>query len=110
SAHGDGAAVVRAGQGAWLDGAAPQALTLEDPAAVDAWRQGRLIVYHRPLSEVVDEIGRYRRSKVFVRGRALAAKPVSGVFDVGEPDDAIDALAASLGLRMARLGDFVLLY
>ncbi len=109
-ARGDDAAVVRAGQGAWLDGAAPQALALEDPAAVDAWRQGRLIVYHRPLSEVVDEIGRYRRGKVFVRGQALAAKPVSGVFDVAEPDDAIDALAASLGLRTARLGDFVLLY
>lgn len=109
-ARGGGMAVLRAGQGAWLDGAAPKALALEDPAAVDAWRQGRLVVYHRPLSEVVDEIGRYRRGKVFVRGQALAGRPVSGVFDVARPDAAIDALAASLDLRTARLGGFVLLY
>ncbi|PLR25648.1 hypothetical protein SGCZBJ_10505 [Caulobacter zeae] len=109
-ANGGGMAVLRAGQGAWLDGAAPEALALEDPAAVDAWRQGRLVVYHRPLAEVVDEIGRYRRGKVFVRGQALAARPVSGVFDVARPDAAIDALAASLDLRTARLGGFVLLY
>lgn len=108
--HGDGVAVLRAGQGAWLDGAAPKAKALEDPAAVDAWRQGRLVVYHRPLAEVVGEIGRYRRGKVFVRGQALAARPVSGVFDVARPDAAIDALAASLDLRTARLGGFVLLY
>lgn len=118
AARGGGATVVRAGQGAWLDRAAPlstpqsapKAVALEDPAAVDAWRQGRLVVYHRPLAEVADEIGRYRRGKVFVRGQALAAKPVSGVFDVGEPDAAVEALAASLRLRTARLGDFVLLY
>ncbi|AYV48692.1 hypothetical protein CFHF_17015 [Caulobacter flavus] len=109
-ASGRGVAVLRAGQGALLDGAAPKAAALEDPAAVDAWRQGRLVVYHRPLAEVVDEIGRYRRGKVFVRGQALAARPVSGVFDVGRPDAAIDALAASLNLRAARLGGFVLLY
>ncbi|WP_165828942.1 FecR family protein [Caulobacter radicis] len=109
-ASGQGAAVLRAGQGAWLDGAAPKALALEDPAAVDAWRRGRLVVYHRPLSEVVDEIGRYKRGKVFVRGQALAARPVSGVFDVARPDAAIDALAVSLDLRTARLGGFVLLY
>jgi transmembrane sensor len=109
-ASGRGVAVLRAGQGAWLDGDAPRAAALEDPAAVDAWRQGRLVVYHRPLSEVVDEIGRYRRGKVFVRGQALAARPVSGVFDVARPDDAIDALAASLNLRTARLGGLVLFY
>jgi len=109
-AGGQGVAVLRAGQGAWLDGAAPKAVALEDPAAVDAWRQGRLVVYHRPLSEVVDEIGRYRRGKVFLRGEALAARPVSGVFDVARPDAAIDALAASLDLRTARLGGLVLLY
>lgn len=109
-ASGRGVAVLRAGQGALLDGAAPKPAVLEDPAAVDAWLQGRLVVYHRPLSEVVDEIGRYRRGKVFVGGQALAARPVSGVFDVGRPDAAIDALAASLNLRAARLGGFVLLY
>lgn len=107
---GGGGAVVRAGQEAVIGAGPSQPRALEDRAAVDAWRQRRLVVYRRPLSEVVAEIGRYRHGRVFVKGQALAGKRVSGVFDVGEPDSAIDALAATLDLKIARLGGFVLLY
>ena len=113
-AQGGEATVVRAGQEARIDSGRPQALVqaraLEDPASVDAWRQRRLVVYRRPLSEVVAEIDRYRHGRVFVKGQALAARRVSGVFDVAEPDEAIDALAASLDLKTARLGGLILLY
>ncbi|EJL38460.1 Fe2+-dicitrate sensor, membrane component [Caulobacter sp. AP07] len=105
-----GATVVRAGQGAWLGDATPLAQVLEDPAAIDAWRHGRLVVYRRPLAEVVEEIDRYRGGRIILRGEASGRRLVSGAFDIGQPDAALDALTASLGLRAARLGGFVLIY
>jgi transmembrane sensor len=109
-AGGGGRAVVQAGQWAWLDEDRPQAQALEDPVAVDAWRRGRLVVYRRPLAEVVAEINRYRRGRIILRGEALESTTVSGVFDITKPETALDALVASLDLRTARLGGFVLVY
>lgn len=110
--RGGGRGVVLAGQWAWLGEGSPRILAqaLEDPVAVDAWRQGRLVIYRRPLSEVVAELNRYRRGRIVVRGAALERTTVSGVFDVARPDAALDALVASLDLRTARLGGFVLVY
>lgn len=109
-AHGGGRAVVQAGQWAWLGPDRPLAQALEDPVAVDAWRQGRLVVYRRPLSEVIAEINRYRRGRIILGGETLERTTVSGVFDVARPETALDALVASLDLRTARLGGFVLVY
>lgn len=105
-----GGAEVRAGYAARLDAGPPQVLPLEDASTVDAWRQGRLVVYRRPLKDVVDEIDRYRSGRIIVRGQALGRNSVSGVFDVSRPDAALEALAASLDLRVFRLGRFVVLY
>ena len=42
-----------------------------DPGAVSAWRRGMLVFNGVPLSDVVDEINRYRRGKVILRSAAL---------------------------------------
>jgi transmembrane sensor len=106
-ARGGGRAVLRAGQGAWLEGRAVRTEALGDVATTATWRQGRLVFYRRPLSEVVAEIGRYRGGVVHVRGQALRDRPVSGVFDVAKPDVAIEGLVETLHLRSARLGRLV---
>jgi transmembrane sensor len=100
-------AVLRAGQGAWLEGRAVREEALGDPATTATWRQGRLVFYRQPLSEVVAEIGRYRGGVVHVRGQALRDRPVSGVFDITKPDVAIEGLVETLHLRSARLGGLV---
>lgn len=106
-ARSGGQAVVRAGQGVWLEGGPVRPEALEDVATAASWRRGRLVFYRRPLSEVAAEIGRYQGGVVHVRGAALRDRPVSGVFDVARPDAAIDGLVETLHLRSARLGGLV---
>ncbi|HUD28891.1 MAG TPA: FecR family protein [Novosphingobium sp.] len=81
------------------------------PARGDAtaWTRGRLVVVDRPLGEVVEEIGRYRRGYVAVTGPAAAIR-VSGVYDLDHPLAAIDSIQTSHALSSVRLSDrFIIL-
>jgi transmembrane sensor len=80
-----------------------------DVAAVEAWRQGLLHFNDRPLSEVVDEINRYRRGKVIV-GEKIAARRVSGVFQISRLDEVVQQLCVSLDAQCVILpGDLVII-
>lgn len=68
-----------------------------------AWRQGQLRFTERPLGEVLDELGRYRRGVIIVTDPALRRLPVTGVFDVDRPDVLLDAVAVALPVRVRRL-------
>ncbi|WP_313441448.1 FecR domain-containing protein [Novosphingobium sp.] len=75
-----------------------------DVQAATAWTRGKLIVFHRPLSEVVATIARERRGYWTVRGDAANLR-VNGVYNLDRPLDALDALEKSLGLRSMRISD-----
>lgn len=82
---------------------------VERPARTDvraamAWTRGKLIVFDRPLGEVVATIGRERRGYWTVRGDAAKLR-VNGVYDLDRPLDAMDALETTLGLRSIRISD-----
>ncbi|AXB79067.1 FecR family protein [Novosphingobium sp. P6W] len=82
---------------------------VERPAHIDvraatAWTRGKLIVFDRPLGEVVWTIGRERRGYWTVRGDAAKLR-VNGVYDLDRPLDAMDALETTLGLRSIRISD-----
>lgn len=68
-----------------------------------AWRDGRLIFDRVALSRVVEELNRYRRVRIVLMSDDLAARPVSGVFDVTRLDDALDAIARETGASTARV-------
>jgi transmembrane sensor len=86
--------------------------TLQGPFPADraatAWTRGRLVVADRPLAEVIEEIGRYRRGYITVSGPAAALR-VSGVYDLDQPLAAIDNIEKSLGLTSFRLTDRVII-
>lgn len=82
------------------------------PANLDhamAWRRGRLIVDHAPLGEVVAALNRHRRGRVVIADPALAAREVSGVFDVTDPDAALAVIARDLQIATASLPPLVTL-
>lgn len=76
--------------------------------AATAWTRGRLVVANRPLSEVVEEIGRYQRGYITVSGPAAALR-VSGVYDLDQPLAAIDSIEKSLGLTSFRLTNRIII-
>lgn len=85
-----------------------QHLTNDDSLA---WRRRQVVFQQQPLSEVLDEVNRYRRGRIVAVSGKLAGRIVSGVFNVGAPQAVVDALQATLNAQAAHLpGDWVLLY
>jgi len=78
---------------------------LADVAAdrVGAWRQGELLLDETAVAEAVQEVGRYRRGPTFVRGDLSRLPAVSAALRIDQPEQALDALAATAGLQVTRL-------
>lgn len=84
--------------------AAPTSL---DVAAATAWVRGKLIFNKRPLAEVVAELERHQAGRIVILDKKLESLEVSGVFDLGDPDDgpsaALGTLERILRVRVVRL-------
>jgi len=64
-----------------------------DGSRLGAWRSGQLIVDAAPISDVVDELRRYYRGFIVLRGDDIGRQKVSGVFDLKNPIHALQAVA-----------------
>jgi transmembrane sensor len=81
-----------------------------DPAAVTAWRRGLLVFDGVPLSQVVDEINRYRPGKLVLRNATLGRRLVQAKLSIAELDRAIGMIHQIYGVKVTELpGNIVLL-
>ena len=87
-----------------------QAPRAADIYALTAWQRGELIFKDRPLGEVVARLERYRRGKIIVVGDAVRQLPVTGVFDIHDPDGALASLSLALPIRLQAIPGFVIVY
>jgi transmembrane sensor len=78
----------------------PGAIDVRD---VTAWRQGEIVFDGRPLGEVANELGRYRRGTVVFTDASLKTMPVTGVFNTADTDAFFTALEITLPVRVTRL-------
>ena len=69
-----------------------------DVALATAWQQGQLVFNERPLGEVLTRLNRYRQDRL-VLAAGLDGRRVSGVFETGKPDVALQLLKDQFGLR-----------
>lgn len=100
---------LKAGEGGRLDltsGRFARAITAVETRL--AWRQGRLVVDRWPVARVLDELGRYHQGRILLRDDALGRKPVSGIYDLDRPTEAVRAVAAAAGGRVAELTPWLL--
>lgn len=63
-----------------------------DAGQATSWTTGRLMFRSTPLAAAVAEVNRYSESKVRLAAPGLEARPVSGVFDVGDTDSFVRAV------------------
>ena len=75
---------------------------------VAAWMQGQLIVKNRPVAEVVDALRPYFVGIVVLRGAALADQPLTGVYNLSDPVEALRAVARAQGATMHRLSPWLI--
>lgn len=73
------------------------------------WREGRLVFSGERLSTVLAELGRYRRGRIVLLDSPAGERRVTGAFDPRNTDDALDVLAATMGVRVIRLPPFLAL-
>lgn len=71
-----------------------------DPHRAGQWRDGILTVETRPVRVVAAEIARWHRGRVVVLDDALGNRPVSGVFDLTQPEAALRAMLQPFGGRV----------
>jgi transmembrane sensor len=78
-----------------------------DPAVAVAWREKRLAFDDRPLSTVIDEIGRYIPGKIVIAQASLAQRRFSGTLDISAPQQALLAFGAAIGIKVMTIGPYL---
>lgn len=80
-----------------------------DTAQATSWTTGRLVFHAQPLSAAIAEVNRYSPRPVVLRAPALADRPVSGSFDIGDTDAFVSAVADLYDLQVAPSADAIVL-
>ncbi|AJK50044.1 FecR family protein [Burkholderia plantarii] len=84
-------------------------VTRVDTGPVTAWRRGVLVFNDVPLSDVVEQINRYRPGKVILRNASLGENRMQAQFPIARVDSVIDLLGRLYGAHITRLpGNIVL--
>jgi transmembrane sensor len=110
--------VAHAGQSAELS--APDQLTYDpaglgppravDPQAAAGWRGGVLVFDNERVSDVVDEVNRYRHGRIVLTNTSLGARRVTARVRLSRLDAILAQLQDGLGAKVTQLaGGFVLL-
>lgn len=74
---------------------------------VAAWTQGQLVVKNRPVAEVVAALRPYFDGLVILRGATLEAQPLTGVYNLSDPVEALRAVARAQGATLHRLSPWI---
>lgn len=74
-----------------------------------AWHEGYLRFSRTPLGQVIEAVNRYHPAKIVLMNRALAERPVSGQFPLGETEHIIDTVVETAALRRVDVTPYVVL-
>lgn len=85
-----------------VDGLRPRAPLKVDSGQALAWAEGRLVFHGQSIAEAVREFNRYNRLQLRVQDAALAARPVSGVFNADDPEAFVDFLRDAAAVEVER--------
>jgi transmembrane sensor len=74
-----------------------------------AWRRGQLVMEDGPLGLAVEQLDRYFDGAIMLAGTSLADRPVTGIFDLRDPEAALRTIARALGLEVRRITPWILI-
>ena len=73
------------------------------------WTQGRLSFYRAPLSDVVEQLGRWYDLRFVLQDSSLRTRRVTMLVSTTSADALVDAMSAALGIHALRRGDTITL-
>jgi transmembrane sensor len=75
---------------------------------VGAWRRRQLIAQDQPMGEVIDRLRPYFSGTILVMDGALARRPVTGVYNLAAPADALRGIAEACGATVREITPWLL--
>lgn len=102
-AGGKGTIVRQLGRVLYARGGPVEGMAPASPTEIAAWRRGLIVIQNRPIGEAIAEVARYRPGMTINFADTSGTAPVSGVFRVDAPDEALQTLASMGGLRITSL-------
>lgn len=79
-----------------------------DANQVSAWQRGKMIFDAQALGAVVADLNRYRHGHIFILNPSLRTLPVTGVFEINDPDAALRIIEHTLSIRDTNLSSYFL--
>lgn len=80
-------------------------VTRVPPAAIAAWRSGRISFDHTPLAQALAEFERYRSTGLVIRDPAVASLPVGGSYSLQQFGRFAESLPMVLPVRLVPQGE-----
>jgi len=93
-------------QVSWAGGAKRSAGFAEQVAP---WRRNQLIARDEPLRILVQQLGRYYAGKIIVTDDALSARPVTGVYNLADPVEALRGIARAQNAVIRRITPWLII-
>jgi transmembrane sensor len=106
----DGAAALRLIAGDRIRIGRTGRAVVQDRVAIDeigVWRDRQLFVDGATVAEVAEEIGRYRPGWIVVSDNRLGSQRVTGLFDLRDPDRALNALVRPFNGEVRRISPYL---
>ena len=70
-----------------------------DPETELAWQNKQIVFRDEPLTDVLRELNRFLTKPVSISSSSIPSKTVSGTFDIRKPEQALQVLIDSFGLK-----------
>ncbi|MGP1253560.1 MAG: FecR family protein [Kiloniellales bacterium] len=93
----------------YREGEGPGAVRTVAHAAMTAWRDGVVAVEGLAFERALAEIDRYRPGRILLWADASALEPVTARLSLAALDEGLDALAATHGLTVTRVTDYLVI-
>lgn len=72
---------------------------------VIAWREGLLIFHNQTLNDVLEEIGRYHATRIYLQNKTLGDLHISGTFHIAQLQSTLKAITKLLPLRIDQINE-----
>ncbi|WP_371348922.1 FecR family protein [Ancylobacter sp. IITR112] len=80
-----------------------------ESGSIGSWRDGLIVAEREPISSVVARIARWQAGRVMILDPGLGAQRISGVFDLGNPRAALEAVVHPRGGKVRQLSPWLTL-
>ncbi|TCP86248.1 MULTISPECIES: FecR family protein [unclassified Rhizobium] len=79
-----------------------------DLSQIAAWRKGMMVAERESVAALVARLSRWLPGKVVIADPFLGARLVSGIFDLSDPQRALEAVVRPFGAKVRRAGSFMM--